>query len=396
MICHFESGDAREQTAQAKRRSFHGARPGASVQWVVAPALACVAVICTAAPAISAQVVPGNTAPACPACRVTFTRIGQIDGADDEHGFPGQMASIIRDVRGQFWVGFHSASEPLIYDAMGRIVRSVGRIGSGPGEVSGPDAWPMRGRGDTMLVVDQRNARLNVYSGNGAFVRSQRSTLRSAVFGVIQLPDGRFVSAGFGQSRRGEPLQLHDSTGRRVRAIGPMSLDEMQRHPMIAAVGNGFWAVDRLRYTIQVYESPDRPPVAVPHRPAWFTPSDSLQSHGPERVPQTQVMSLTADGRGRMWIVTAVPDPKWRTSWGRPRRMRLPFGGSAMRPHFERYEDFYDTQIEVFDIASRRLLASWKTDLAVWSIFPGGVLVAVHGDGTLFSIHRVTLTGLPE
>ncbi len=365
------------------------------------PALLLQLVAVVSGSALEAQSAQRGTEPDCGTCRIVLTRIGQIDGADDEHGFPRMLQSIVRDARGRFWASFYGDNPPVVYDVTGRIVKQVARIGPGPGEVGRETGPILRGRGDTMLVVDGSTARIHLYTSDGGFVRSRQFVLGGrGGNGVIQLQDGRFVSSGDGYMQ-GHPLQMHDASGRRLRSFGADEASAAARAPapylMIGQAGRGFWAVDRFRYTITVYEDPDGPPVTVPHRTAWFTPSTGPETPDPERSPQSQVVSLAADDRGRMWIVSTVADPKWRSSWGRPRLSSRMFrGGSPLRRQVDRFEDYADTWIEVFDIATKRLLASWKTELTIMSIFPGGVLLAAHGDGMLLSIHRAALAGLPQ
>ena len=89
----------------------------------------------------------------------------------------------VRLATGMILVANSSGNQLQLYDDSGRYVRSIGGIGSGPGEFTGLSRiW--RYRGDSVLAFDIHQFRLSVFSVDGVFGR----TLRLDPYGDFPLP----------------------------------------------------------------------------------------------------------------------------------------------------------------------------------------------------------------
>ncbi|MBB4639018.1 hypothetical protein [Longimicrobium terrae] len=116
-------------------------------------------------------------------------RIGGGDGADALY----IATSALRMADGRIAVASAGAGQIRIFDGRGGLVDSVGRKGSGPGELRFP-TW-IGTRADSLLVWD--SGRLSVFGPGGKFVRSAAPELGGALFPSVtgQYADGSLLVA---------------------------------------------------------------------------------------------------------------------------------------------------------------------------------------------------------
>jgi hypothetical protein len=79
----------------------------------------------------------------------------------------GQVGSIAVDSRGQIYVSDSHAQEVRIFSQGGEFRRTLGRPGSGPGELGLGASVILLAPGDTVLIPDIRNRRINVFGPDG-------------------------------------------------------------------------------------------------------------------------------------------------------------------------------------------------------------------------------------
>lgn len=94
------------------------------------------------------------------------TRIGTAEG-EAAYQF-GQIAGIDEDSDGLIYVLDQQAQEVRVFDADGGYVRTMGRPGNGPGELSRGVAAVMVARGDTVFVPDLLLQRMTMYTADGS------------------------------------------------------------------------------------------------------------------------------------------------------------------------------------------------------------------------------------
>jgi hypothetical protein len=97
-------------------------------------------------------------------------RIGQAEGAP-EYQF-GAITGVNVDAEGQIYVGDSQAQEIRVFDQDGVYLRTIGRPGSGPGELGPGGTGVFFGQGDTLFVPDPAQQRVNLFLRAGSFVRS--------------------------------------------------------------------------------------------------------------------------------------------------------------------------------------------------------------------------------
>ena len=148
----------------------------------------------------------------------------EIHGADglDEEAVLLDPGSVYRTDDRRYVVGdgmFAGWNEILVFDQRGRHVGSYGGEGEGPGEFYDPLNIAISGSG-LVFVVDEGNDRVQVFTGDGTFVRAWGANGREhGQFGSphgIETLDGNVYIADTGNHR----IQEFDQLGIFIRAWG--------------------------------------------------------------------------------------------------------------------------------------------------------------------------------
>ncbi|HET7233487.1 MAG TPA: hypothetical protein VFJ16_25980 [Longimicrobium sp.] len=141
-------------------------------------------------------------APGALGWKVNPAPLVSIGGADGDDGALFQVTAAMRLGDGRIVVASAGAQQLRIYGADGRLLRSVGRPGDGPGEFRAP-FWLARLRADSIVAWDVALRRFSIFTPAGEFVRSVRPAGTLGVFpqAVGVLPDGRYVIAASASSQ---------------------------------------------------------------------------------------------------------------------------------------------------------------------------------------------------
>ncbi len=105
--------------------------------------------------------------------------IGTSEG-QEEYQF-GQIAGIDVGPDGRIYVLDQQASEIRIFDPDGQYLATVGRAGSGPGELSQSAGPVFVGPGDTLVVPDAAQQRITLYTADGEPAGSHPMPLTSGI-----------------------------------------------------------------------------------------------------------------------------------------------------------------------------------------------------------------------
>lgn len=123
-----------------------------------------------AGPAASAQQevdIPAQDRP----LRVTLEevfRVGSMAGADWETF--GDIRGVAFDAQGRLHVFDPQSSRVVVTDAQGKLVRTVGKAGEGPGELRSPVAFTVL-RDGTIVIADMGHRAYQLFGPDGAFQR---------------------------------------------------------------------------------------------------------------------------------------------------------------------------------------------------------------------------------
>lgn len=118
-------------------------------------------------------------------------RIGAIEG-DPEYQF-GQVGGIAVDSKGFVYVMDVQAQNLKVYDTECNYVETIGQRGGGPGEFTGA-FFILMGPGDTLIVPDLNNRRVNVFPPDSAGYSSFPLTLQGGLPAVwASTPSGEMA-----------------------------------------------------------------------------------------------------------------------------------------------------------------------------------------------------------
>ncbi len=118
-------------------------------------------------------------------------RIGTLEG-DPDYMF-GQVGFMTVDSRGRIFVLDAQAQQIKVYTPEGVYEQTIGARGSGPGELLG-SAFVLMGMGDTLVVPDLQNMRINRYAPDGSSLGSTPLNLQQGIPIVFQgTPSGVLV-----------------------------------------------------------------------------------------------------------------------------------------------------------------------------------------------------------
>ncbi|HKS06039.1 MAG TPA: 6-bladed beta-propeller [Gemmatimonadaceae bacterium] len=348
-----------------------------------------------AVPATGQRAVQAVTT-ACSDCKISLRRTGGFGGTSSERSLPGHVRAFDVDALGRLWVSFFIPQPPMIFDSTGRYMRDAGRQGSGPGEI-GIDSYAVRASGDSMLVLDFANARVNTYSPSGVFIRSFVANYGVEANSYVPLQNGAVVVTGALRSRdqAGFPLHVFDASGTWKRSFGadaPAMAGAGAGVPRLVAapsIADRFWTIDPLTYVITLWTGAGDRLMVISRKVPWFTPSPIAVNPTPDAIPQT-LASVIHEDRGLLWVAAHVPDRRWKASFGQPRPVRGPpiAAQGRMTTPVEDMRKLYDTYIEVYETQSGRLLASHLADDVIVGVLHGGLLIGAEGDGSEFAIYR--------
>jgi hypothetical protein len=160
-----------------------------------------VPLLAAAYPAGAQQVVrmPGADRVIQREARTLFT-VGEADGA----GAFGALGDVAFDAAENLYVLDRLNQRVVVFDSAGRLVRTFGRRGGGPGEFGAPQQLAVTRAGE-IVVSDVGRRTLSFFHGDGRFVRSQPYAGASMLIGkrLATHPHGGVVSLAMGNPAAG-------------------------------------------------------------------------------------------------------------------------------------------------------------------------------------------------
>jgi hypothetical protein len=292
--------------------------------------------------------------PDCPDCKIELTHIVTLgdstDTASVQPNAAGRECMVGKLSTGEFVLsGVAGGGFLNIYSATGQPVRTIGRKGAGPGEFR----FPLRvavGSGDSLYVIDDGNARIQVVSATGAYVRVFATRDRYRSFTL--LPDDKLLLFRLPTSRDDRLFHEFDRAGHEVMAFGaptqPDSTLELENWLVASAPQGRFWTASHWSYELRRWSGPDSLDLTVERRADWFASPSVFSADVYVTIPPPpMLLHAWEDDANRLWTYTAVPDPNWKP-------------GMGMRVTPEWQAKTFDTIVEVIDLSSGRLLGSYR------------------------------------
>ena len=118
-------------------------------------------------------------------------RIGMVEG-DPTYQF-GQIGFIAVDSRGEIYVTDLQTQNIRVFSPQGEHLRTIGRPGAGPGELSPGAAFVLIAPGDTLLVPDLQNRRVNRYLADGTSLGSFPIALERGLPAAFRVTPARAI-----------------------------------------------------------------------------------------------------------------------------------------------------------------------------------------------------------
>lgn len=127
--------------------------------------------------------------------RWTLTETLRIGSAEVGPTSFDRVKSIAVDSAGRIFVYNHGTQDIRMFDADGELIRVIGRLGSGPGELRNAEGATIT-RDGKLWVRDAANARFSIFSGEGDFESSWTARFCTSQGSWVPLSDslGRIVS----------------------------------------------------------------------------------------------------------------------------------------------------------------------------------------------------------
>jgi hypothetical protein len=311
-------------------------------------------------------------------CRLIFGAPTLVLQADERGEVDDIVATpIARDKAGRIFTSTGHGSL-TVWDARGKMLRSLGRAGNGPGEFAG--TWAVaqidpKGR----VYVRDGGGRWSIFTADLQLVRTTAPVPMgySPEFCVF-LDDGRFLSATPSAvdptPTRGRPeysFTIYDfwstkalaaGTPEIVKSFGPVPPSErgvaLSQHERALSYAGGatFWVgppsfVGR-GYELEQWSVSGERLRVIRREVSWFPRGADIappaRGEGGPRERPAAIGGIHADSSGLIYVVVAVPNPRWTQPSGRRT-------GAQMRQDREESQHAY---IEVIDSRSGVVLAS--------------------------------------
>ena len=292
--------------------------------------------------------------PECKDCRIELRRVAILGDSTDTSSVRPDAASkecMVGRLRSGEWVLSGVAGGGLlnIYGETGKLIRTIGRKGAGPGEFRSPLRHVV-GSDDSLFVIDDGNARIQLMTAAGDFVRVFPT--RDRFRGFALLPDDQLVLFRVPSKRTDHLFHQFDRNGQLVRSFGtpiqPDSSLDLENWFVVAAPQGRFWTASIWSYELRRWRAPDTLDLEVSREVDWFR-SPSVYPAGVYVTvpPPPLLLHAWEDSSGRLWTYTAVADLNWAP-------------GMKIVPSPEWQEKTFDTVIEVIDLSTGKLLASMR------------------------------------
>jgi hypothetical protein len=308
-----------------------------------------------------AQSVRVNEIAGCSGCAVRMTKVTTLlPGVAPETGLPAHPYNLARDSKGRFIATFMETSPPRIFAPDGRFVRSLGRLGKGPGEFERAyGVWQLPG--DTIMVLDTRGR--NFYGGD--FTRIRTDPPPPLYSFETTLPNGtRVVWETYDPKTSAIQLNHQTSSGKHLRRLSipyPMRPTVTIPTLRLAAAGrNSFWWLMSNEYHIERWSTDGAKKLTIDRKADWWVDPvgervSPTKAQAPIRVsakhPMSSLNDLRDDGKGHLWVIGRVP----RKDLPPDDTLRRTGEGPFSHPY-----DRYDTIVEVFDSNTGKLLVTQR------------------------------------
>lgn len=302
-------------------------------------------------------------APTCSTCRIDVGPAIHIL-AGPRTGLTGYPMSLAWDGNDRLFVTQPATGEMVwVFDPASGRVDTVGREGSGPGEMRRPSLVAVAS-GDTLYILDPPTGRISVFDPRFRFVRSARAPVEA--YDLKWLPSWKQLLVGAlvrDPDRFGLPFHLFDVLGNHVNSFGDRV--EVDRDPAssirrlaVPHPDGGIVAASVVaRYRIERW-TPQR---ALAAR---FALDDRLLARPPAAAsgmpgPVPQLTALHLAEPSTLWVLVLMADRDWAAGIDASGA-----GKDHWRVDDRRPRRYWDTVLDVLDLDRARVITQRRLDEA--------------------------------
>jgi hypothetical protein len=296
-------------------------------------------------------------------------------------------SAVSRDSRGRYFVAVPHQL-PLVFDANGRFLQSIGRLGDGPNEYR-KVVRILVGAGDTLYLVDQWASRITVLSPE---LRLLRSIAVREYDNAVLLTDGVILATSdLSTSLRFDRVSPDGQLLPPYADPGPPCITQelcwrRLARALSSAPDGGFWAARRFhRYELERRSRTGSLVRVVRPVATWYSSYDSVTRTGPRVAPQASIAGLWEDSGRNLWVVGNTADSSWQDArWEQPIRRE---GVLVQAPVSA--DELLDGIIDVIDSQSGEVLWRRRIPQRIDGVARAGAVYSIGQDKDGFYIVRV-------
>ena len=310
----------------------------------------------------------------CTGCELKLEAIVSF-GADTGAGMiESEMTQVTYDADARTFAAFvRRSSSVLLFDQNGRYLRTIGRLGRGPAELFRIVDVQLSG---SQLVLLDMAPKVVVMDLAGQVISESSLRIPPSSFRIAD--DSTLVVGSMIRSRDlvGYPLHLvRKSTGQAIAHFGSLDGQFTAAEPLsdfvllgMSSDRNRIWHGRLATLHLEEWSITNRLLRTIKGDIEWF--GRGAESQGGPRVT---IQAFGIDDRQRLWVLSQVPDANWREA---------PRHGNEGYVLEKDLSQFVDTQVDVFDLASRSHVGRVRFD---------GSEVGLVMMGSAIRVQRVTV-----
>lgn len=277
-------------------------------------------------------VIRGDVAAPC-----TFTiRDTPVSIVSDDSKVPVIGERVVRDRRGRYYT--FASGQIAVWNQTGGLIRTVGRLGMGPGEFAAGGLTVLPAPSDQLYVLDNAR-RLTVFDSSYRLVRTIAANVGLGMGYTFVLEDGTILDgarpqnpAAYFDVKRASGTAPNSGWPEVVRSIGKVSeaeaaFDRSDRTRLVSNAGNGrFWAgppgATGRGYEIELWTTEGTRLRTIRRDVDWYPrdvdryrPKTSQLTPWPAELETVQVID-----DGLIWVTLIVPNPDGWAAYAKNRQ----------------------------------------------------------------------------
>lgn len=298
----------------------------------------------------------------------------RIGGSRDPERLVGPSI-VVRDSKGRFIV--YRGGVGQVFNSTGTFLHSFGRAGSGPGEYQLVRRIEI-GSGDSIHVLDSRNARVTVLSPEHKVVRTKPLAVALFNDGVRLASDSWIVESAIrNEELVGLPLHMLSPSGTISRSFGAINpvfradAPGLNTRHLAAAGPSRVLAAHDQAYMIELWDTTGNLVRRWKRDVEWFRPWVHHEPTRPDAPWKPRLTSIVVDTAGILWARVMVAKPNWDDYVYE----HAPGRHTIREPVHQAFR----IVLEALDLNRGCVLATLETDQFVGNRLTGG-FVTVYGE----------------